>query len=158
MPAQASRERAPLRSLSPVFGRPERGESVGGHPYQYVVDYDPDIQGALDRLRADVFARREFHGADRNPATPQAAVKLTGETGTRSILDITKVKARPDYCCVAPLTREEAIRYFGTGTPTVRQVDQSDEFWGELERGQARCVEVDDGGVRKWFFAGYSFD
>jgi hypothetical protein len=131
---------------------------VGGHPYQYVVDYDSDIQRALERLRAEVFASREFYGAERCPATPEAAVEQAGENGTRSILDVTRVALSPDYGCVAPLTREEAARYFGRATPSVRQVEESDEFWGELERGQARCVEVDDDGVRKWLFAGYSFD
>jgi hypothetical protein len=131
---------------------------VGGHPYQYLVNYDADVQGALDRLRADVFARREFYGAELNPGDPKAAVKMAGETGTRSILDIAKVTARPDYCCVAPLTEEELSKYFGSARPTVRQVEESQEFWEDMERGQARCLEVDDRGVRKWLFAGYSFD
>ncbi len=131
---------------------------MGGHPYQYVVDYDPDTQAALERLRGDVFRQGKYYGADQKPATPQDAVKLAGETGTRSILDITKVKSRPDYCCVAPLTQQELTRYFGTITPTVGQVEESDEFWEDLERGKARCLEVLDNSVRKLFFAGYSFD
>jgi hypothetical protein len=68
------------------------------------------------------------------------------------------VAPRPDYCCVAPLTRQEAARYFGRARPSVQQAEESDEFWESLERGQARCLEVEDDGVRKWFFAGYSFD
>lgn len=131
---------------------------MGGHPYQYVVEYEPDIQAVLERLRADVFREGKYFGSDRKPASPQVAVKQAGDTGTRSILDITKVTSRPDYCCVAPLTPAELTRYFGTELPTVAQVEESDEFWEELERGQARCVVALADGVRKLVFAGYSFD
>jgi len=131
---------------------------MGGHPYQYVVEYDDDLQAALDRLRQDVFARGEYHGAERRAKTPEQALELAEETGTRSILDILKVQEEPDYCCVAPLAPDELARYFGTERPSPAAVEACDEFWEDLERGKARCVVVYDGDERKLFFAGYSFD
>ena len=131
---------------------------MGGHPYRYVVDFDQDLQAALDRLRADVFRRGDYFGADPRHKSPEAAVKASGDSGTRSILDITKVQAKPDYCRAAPLTREELLRYFATAEPTLAAVEDCEVFWMDLERGMARCVVVTDGPARKLLFAGYSFD
>ncbi len=131
---------------------------MGGHSYRYVVGFDQDLQAALDRLRADVFRRGDYYGADPRHRSAEAAVKTSGETGTRSILDITKVQAKPDYCRAAPLTRAELIRYFGTEEPTLATVEDCEAFWMDLERGMARCVVVVDGGTKKLLFAGYSFD
>jgi hypothetical protein len=132
---------------------------MGGHPYQYVVDYQEDLQEALSQLRADVFRKGEYHGADRGAKTPKEALKAAGETGTRSILDILRVQKKPDYCCAAPLTPEELRRYFGAEAPTVAMVEQCDEFWEDLERGKARIVLIRENGVpTKIVFAGYSFD
>jgi hypothetical protein len=131
---------------------------MGGHPYQYVVAYDDDLQGALDRLRRDVFERGDYHGAERRPKTPEQALERAGETGTPSILDILTVREQPDYSCAAPLTPDELTRYFGTDRPSVQAVEASDDFWEDLERGKARCLVVYDGGQRMLLFAGYSFD
>ena len=131
---------------------------MGGHPYQYVVAYEDDFQAALDRLRRDVFAKGDYHGAHTSPKTPEQALERAGETGTRSILDIVKVRDAPDYSCAAPLTPGELTRYFGADRPSVQAVEESDGFWESLERGQARCVVVYDGDQRKLLFAGYSFD
>ena len=131
---------------------------MGGHPYRYVVDHQEDFQAALDRLRADVFRRGDYYGAHPRHKSPEAAVKASGETGTRSILDITRVQAKPDYCRAAPLTREELIRYFGTEEPALSAVEDCEDFWMDLERGMARCVVVTDAGAKKLLFAGYSFD
>ncbi len=131
---------------------------MGGHPYEYVVEYDSDLQAALDRLRQKVFREGRYYGAEQRPKTPEQALELAGETGTRSILDILKVQDEPDYCCVAPLTHEELMRYFATERPSPEAVEASEEFWEELERGQARCLTVYEADQPKIFFAGYSFD
>jgi hypothetical protein len=131
---------------------------VGAHPYQYVVEYDEDVQAALDRLRVDVFRNGKFFGAERNPRTPEQAVRQAGETGTRSILDIARIRDKPDYGCASGLTPSEVKRYFGTDRPTAATVEGSDEFWEDLERGKARFVVVYEGEEKKIFFAGYSFD
>ena len=107
---------------------------MGGHPYRYVVDYEQDLQAALDRLRADVFRRGEYSGADQKPKSPEAAVRASGESGTRSILDITKVQAKPDHCCAALLTRDEMLRYFRTDAPSLAMVDDCESFgWTSSE-------------------------
>jgi len=131
---------------------------VGGYPYKYVVDYEPDLQAALDRLRADVFRRGDYYGAEQKPKSPEAAVKASGDSGTRSILDITRVQAKPDYSRAAPLTHDELLRYFGTDEPSLTVVEDCEPFWMDLERGMARCLVVTDAGVKKLLFAGYSFD
>jgi hypothetical protein len=132
---------------------------MGAEPYEYLVDYDRDIQAALDRLRAEVFASGRYHGSGRGARTAEEALELAGEDGTRSILDIATVAAQPDYCCAAPFTDEELSRYCGTKRPSVEQLQQSDELWDELERGQARYAVIYEGSEpRSIFFVGYSFD
>ena len=132
---------------------------MGGHPYQYRVPYQANLQTVLDGLRRDVFERGEYWGADARPRTIAEAVDRSGESGTRSILDIERISATPDYSCAAPLTNEELQRYFGTQTPTAGMVEGSDALWEDLDRGQARCVIVYDGGTpREIVFVGYSYD
>jgi hypothetical protein len=131
---------------------------MGGHPYQYVIEYDQDLQAALNRLREEVFRSGDYYGAEKAPASPEQALEPAEETGTRSILDILKVSDEPDYCCVTPLSPEEVLRYFGAPQPSSHDVEACDDFWEELERGQARCLSVYEGGKRMLFFAGYSFD
>jgi hypothetical protein len=132
---------------------------MGAHDYQYVVDYEADIQAALDKLREKVFARGEFNGAEKHPRTPMEALKMAGTDGTRSILDITTISDEPDFCTASPLSPHDLKRYFGTERPTLRMVEESSDFWEGLERGMARYIIVYDGEKPgSIFFAGYSFD
>jgi hypothetical protein len=132
---------------------------VGAEPYEYTVAYEPDVKSALEKLRRRVFESKQFNGAEFDPPTPEAAFELTDADGTRSILDISRISDRPDFCCAAPLSPEELDRYFGTARPTEAMVRQSDAFWEDLERGMARYVILYEGeepsGI---YFAGYSFD
>lgn len=77
---------------------------MGGHPYWYVVPYQPDIGAALEQLR-----QREFAAGRYNPVIPfpefpvgpdspspgakhksiPEAMTTAREDGTRSILDLT---------------------------------------------------------------------
>ena len=132
---------------------------MGAEPYDYTVSYDPDIQGALDKLRKRVFDSGDYNGAEFNPATPEAALEMTDADGTRSILDIQRISDAPDFNCAAPFTSDELKRYFGTDKPTKAMLDQSPEFWEDLGRGMARYVilyESDE--PTQIYFAGYSFD
>jgi hypothetical protein len=132
---------------------------VGAHPYRYVVAYSENPRAALERLRQTVFEQGQYHGAENRPRTPEEALEASGETGTRSILDITRIGDRPDFGCAAPLTPAELERYFGTATPTVGMVEECDPLWEELERGKARYVVTYEEGVpRSIVFVGYSFD
>jgi hypothetical protein len=132
---------------------------MGGWPYQYVVPFQDDVQAALDALRTDVFARGAYYGSEARPRSIKEAVARSGESGTRSILDIERVSPRPDYRRAAPLTAAEVERYFGGAQPTMRMVEECDDLWENLERGQARYLVVYDGGVPiNLVFVGYSFD
>lgn len=132
---------------------------MGAEPYQYLVDYEDNLQGALDTLRAHVFASGEYNGAEFNPSTPEEAMEMADADGTGSILDIQRITSQPDFCCAAPFSSNELQAYFGTETPTRQDVLKNDMFWDDLERGQARYVVVyDDGKPTQLFFAGYSFD
>lgn len=132
---------------------------MGAEPYSYVVEYQPDPQAALGQLRADVFRRGAYFGSDRSPRSPEEALRSTGETGTRSILDIARIAPQPAHGCAAALSSTELQRYFGTLTPTVAMVEECDQLWDDLERGKARyVVAYDQGEPRHFVFVGYSFD
>lgn len=147
---------------------------MGGHPWFYFVDYEPDIYAALQKLR-----QREFNAGRYNPAvwfpefpvesqaaSPGAqhssiaeALKASGESGTRSILDMVTVSATAEYSAVAPVPRADLIRLFGTDKPTHEMVRDGDELFETLERGQGVYIIVhNDEKPTSIFFAGYSFD
>lgn len=132
---------------------------MGGVPYRYVVAFESDTQAALDKLRADVFARGDFFRSELAPATPEEALMNGAETGTRSILDISTVTEQPDYCCAAPLTDSEMERYWGTTQPTLAMTEEGWGFMDDIQRGMARVVTLwKDGAPDKLLFVGYSFD
>jgi len=132
---------------------------MGAEPYRYVVDYQEDVQRALDALRFDVFRRGQYAGAGDGAENPDEALDLAPAGGTRSILDIQFVSAYPDSGCASPLDADELRRCFGTETPTVEQIEASNRFWDSIERGSARYVVIHGRGrPEKLFFAGYSFD
>ena len=132
---------------------------MGAEPYEYFVPYERNIQAALEKLRAEVFQSGEFNGAEMGPATPEEALEMADADGTASILDIQRIADHPDYFCAAPLSPKELTQYFGTDKPTRVDVQQSDEFWDSLDRGQARYVVLyEDEQPTELYFAGYSFD
>jgi hypothetical protein len=147
---------------------------VGGHPWFYFVDYEADVDAALQKLR-----QREFRAGRYNPVLwklpfpigPQSpspgaqhrsiaeALKAAHESGTRSILDMERVSTTPRSRAVAPLARADLLRLFGSERPTHDVVEESDALFEELERGQGVYVIVyRDDQPDEIFFAGYSFD
>jgi hypothetical protein len=146
------------RSL--VYESPLKEEhAMGAEPYRYTVGFEADIQAALEKLRAEVFAKGEYRGAEFNPATPQEALEMADADGTASILDIERVADEPDFCCAAPFSPRELRDYFGSERPSAQDVEQSDGFWDDLERGQARYVVLYEGAQPAGIhFVGYSFD
>ena len=132
---------------------------MGAEPYDYLVSYEPDIQAALDKLRAQVFESGQFRGAEYSPATAEEALEMMDADGTGSILDISRVSEQPDFFCAAPLSESELQACFGTSRPTLGHIKGSDAFWDTIERGHARYVVVyEDDQPENIFFAGYSFD
>jgi hypothetical protein len=148
---------------------------LGGHPWFYFVEYEPSIEAALQKLR-----RREFDAGRYNPAVDfpdfplrpespapgaqhdsiEEAIEDADADGTRSILDMERVADEADFNAVAPLARETLLELFGTDRPTREMIDESDELFDALERGQGVYVVVYEGGggPSEIFFAGYSFD
>ena len=147
---------------------------MGGHPWFYFVGYEPDIAAALQKLR-----EREFQAGRYNPVIDFPEFPVTSQSpapgrehdsieeafedadadGTRSILDMMQVSATPDFNAVAPLPEEDLTALFGTDKPTHEMIEESDELYGVLERGQGVYVIVyKDEQPSEIFFAGYSFD
>ena len=148
---------------------------MGGHPWFYFVEYEPDIDAALQKLR-----RREFDAGRYNPAVDFPEFPLTADSpapgaqhdsieeaiedadadGTRSILDMERIADEADFNAVTPMPRETLLELFGTHRPTHEMIDESDELFELMdERGQGVYVVVYDGErPSEIFFAGYSFD
>jgi hypothetical protein len=147
---------------------------MGAEPYSYFVEYQPNVQRALDELR-----EREFQAGRYFPAmeslsfplgslTPSPGAKhrtireareAAGTDGTRSILDIASVGEEPDYSFAAPVDDEALEALYGTTRPTRKMVETNMDFLVDVDRGQ--CVYIityendrPDGIV----FAGYTFD
>ena len=147
---------------------------MGAEPYYYFVEYNEDIDAALQELR-----QREFEAGRYNPvirylefpirpdspspgaqqSTIEEALEETDAEGTRSILDLDHVSEEHDFCAVAPLPSEELERLFRTEQPTHKMIEQNDELFESMERGQGVYIVVyKDGQPDEIFFAGYSFD
>jgi hypothetical protein len=146
---------------------------MGGHPWWYVVPYEQDIAKSLEALR-----RREFEAGRYNPAEPfpkfpvdpDHAPGCKHETiddarddadadGTRSILDVSVISAMPDYDAVAPMSDDDLMEYFGTTRPTAEDVEDADDLFDQIERGQGIYVIVyEKDAPSQILFAGYSYD
>jgi hypothetical protein len=142
----------------------------------YFVPYQPDVQKALEELRAREFmAGRYFPATDNlwtllpiGPDSPapgarhasiEAALDASGDSGTRSILDIIFVSATPRNLAVSPIDRGTLEMLYGTTQPTREMVmNQLDLFEG-IERGQGVYTVIYREGIpQEIMFAGYSFD
>jgi hypothetical protein len=147
---------------------------MGAHPYWYFVDYEPDHQAALEKLRT-----REFDAGRYNPVEPfpdfpvdllkpsrgaghatiDQAREASDADGTRSILDIDHVGEQPDFVVAARLDDNSLDAFFGTTAPTHEMVESSEVLFKQIERGHAIYIVVyRDGNPDELFFAGYSFD
>jgi hypothetical protein len=147
---------------------------MGAEPYFYFVKFNPDVNAALQELR-----EREFEAGRYNPVirhlefpisadspSPGAqhksirhALKAADADGTRSILDLDHVSAKPDFSAVTPLPAEELDRLFGTQQPTHEMIEQNEDLFEGIERGQGvYIIAYKDGRPDELFFAGYSCD
>lgn len=146
---------------------------MGGHPWWYLVPYQKDVQASLNALREREFKAGRYNPAEDFPKFPvdlshapgckHASIEDAREDsdadGTRSILDVSRLSAIPDYDAVAPLDDEELVEYFGTTKPTADDVEDSDDLFDQIERGQGIYVIVyENDQPAQIFFAGYSYD
>jgi hypothetical protein len=147
---------------------------MGGHLWFYYVDYEPDINAALQKLRQREFSAGRYNPAIDFPEFPvdenspiigaqhssiEEALEDSDADGTRSILDMLKVSDSPEYCAVAPLSSEKLLELFGTDQPTSEMVEDCEELYEVLERGKGTYMIVyKDEQPSQILFAGYSFD
>ena len=147
---------------------------MGGHPWFYFVAYQSDISGALQELR-----RREFEAGRYNPAmwmppfpvdanspapgaqhaSIEEAMEDADADGTRSILDMERISDTPDYGAVVALPNEVLLDLFGTDKPTREMIEDNDDLFEMLERGQGvYVIAYQDDKPSEIYFAGYSYD
>jgi hypothetical protein len=132
---------------------------MGAEPWSCFTKYDSNIQRALDKLRDDFFVAGNFRYAEEGPSSIEEALEIADADGTASILDIMKISEAPDFCCAAPFTNNELTSYFGSERPTRADIEGSEDYWEEMQRGQARyAVLYANGTPSEIYFAGYSFD
>jgi hypothetical protein len=132
---------------------------MGAEAWDYFVPYEADVQAAMEKLRDREFRAGRFNGAEENPATIDEAREVADADGTRSILDIDRVGDEPDYGVVVPLASEQLVEYYGTDRPTREMIEENNEFFEEIERGQGVYIIVyRDDKPSEIFFGGYSYD
>jgi hypothetical protein len=146
---------------------------MGGHPWFYFVPYEKDIAKCLQMLRECEFEAGRYNPSERFPRFPvdlghtpgskhasiDAARSAASASGTRSILDMVRLSARPDFGAVTPFDDDELMDLFGTVKPTSADIEENDELFDQIERGQGIYViayEQDE--PSQVYFAGYSYD
>ncbi len=151
---------------------------MGGEPYYYIVEYEEDLQGVLDKLR-----EREFKAGRYNPViadlsshmdkqkylklkpgakhkTIDAAREAAQESGTRSILDIVRIDKEPNYEVASPVDTSALQSAFGTEKPSEDMLEEGiSDILGDIDRGMCKYFFLYKGSKPvKICFAGYSYD
>jgi hypothetical protein len=147
---------------------------MGGHCWLYMVPFQAELNVALEQLR-----NREFAAGRYNPAQPflndlmtsdspdigaqhpsiAAALKASGASGTRSILDMNRIAQKPANGVIVPLPPARLRELFGTERPTREMILGSDDYLEDFDRGQGiyMIVYADDKPV-EICFTGCSYD
>jgi hypothetical protein len=132
---------------------------MGAEPWSYFVDYQTDVEQALQELRAVEFAAGRYRYAEEQPQSIEEAIEIADADGTGSILDMLAVGGQPDFGVLAPFTPTELTQYFGSATPSRQAIESTYEHYDNIERGHGRYAVVFDGGQpAELYFAGYSYD
>ncbi len=147
---------------------------MGAEPYYYFVKYNPNIEAALQELRLREFEAGRYNPVIRHiefpigPNSPapgakhksiRKALKAADAEGTRSILDLQHVSNRPKLGAVAQLSSCDIVKLFDTERPTRDVIEQNEELFEILDRGQGIYIVVfKDNQPDEIYFAGYSYD
>jgi hypothetical protein len=146
---------------------------MGAHPWFYLVRYETDVARCLEALRQREFAAGRYNPAEPFPRFPvdlrhepgakhasiAAARAAASASGTRSILDMTRVSAAPDFAAVAPLDEAELMDLFGAVKPTAADIEASAALFDQIERGHGLYIVVyENDAPSQIFFAGCSYD
>ena len=156
---------------------------MGASPYFYFVDYEEDIQNALDRLRQREFragryypvaACLDFPVTDDSPSpgpkhsSIEEALNSSGPEGTCSILDLERVVDTPydddedseSYGVAFPIADETLIEILGSTRPSPSELEVLlFDLIEDVARGTgiyvvAYCKDT----PTTLLFAGYSYD
>jgi hypothetical protein len=137
------------------------------------VPYEKDMTKGLEALREREFTAGRYNTSEPFPGFPvnprrlpgskhssiEAARAAASASGTRSILDMTRISARPDFGAVAPLDEAELMDLFATVTPTRADIEANEAIFDQIERGQGIYVVVyENDEPSQVYFAGYSYD
>lgn len=128
---------------------------MGASDWNYVVEYQPDIDRALQQLRQREFEAGRFYRpaawltqalelglieaafqprmerslsefvAWPEPRSIAELLTQNGEEGTHSIIDIERLSQAPEVCAAAPLTPMQLLEAFGSARPTLETVLRS---------------------------------
>lgn len=147
---------------------------MGAEPYWYVVDYQEDIEAALQALRKREFEAGRYYPATMLPEYPigpnspspgaqhssyEEAMEASEAEGTHSILDLMSTGPEPDFCTAGPLPEEALARLFGTTQPTREMVEGKWELFNDYDRGHGVYIVLyTDSVPSEIFFGGLSFD
>ena len=132
---------------------------MGAEPWNSSIAFESSVESALEKLRQRVFAEGDYRGSELDPATPEEALENMEADGTCSILDIVGISDEPEFCAACPLPDEQLKALFGTTQPTKAMVEANQDFYEDIDRGQAIYIVVyENGKPAEYFFAGYSFD
>ena len=128
----------------------------GGAAYIVTTDADGRYNPAEDFPRFPVDTN---HAPGCKHSSIEEARDDSDADGTRSILDVTYVREEPDYDAVAPVREDELMEFFGTTKPSAEDVEDCDDLFDSIERGQGVYVVLyEDDEPSQIFFAGYSYD
>ncbi len=132
---------------------------MGAEPWDYFVEYENDIQAVLDKLKEREFQAGRFRYSEENPSTIDEAREIADADGTASILDMDRIGTQPDFGVLVPLSKKQLTELFGTDKPTRAMIEQSMDFYEDIERGQGIYIVAYDGNnPSEIFFGGYSYD
>ena len=152
---------------------------MGAEFWSYHVPYQEDVGAALEALREQEFLAGRFwqpsevtpgffariFGGSSKPVKPKLpksireALKLSDATGTRSILDMERISEKPDYGAISRIPPDELKELMGTEKPTREMVEDCEELYERLQRGQGiYLITYKDGKPEAIYFAGYSYD
>jgi len=149
--------------------------------WSYFTPYEPDISAALNKLRAEVFARGDYITEESpiaaghrlmipppikhklKPSSIEELLEQQGNFGTHSILDIICISLKSKRKAISPFPQSLLVEYFGSETPTPAQIQETYEF-GSLEKFVTKrwrgiyIVAHFEGKASDIFFAGSSGD
>jgi hypothetical protein len=147
---------------------------MGGEPWFYFVEYQPDINATLQALRKREFVAGRYNPVVAFPAFPvtagspspgakhrsiQEAMDAAEADGTRSVLDMERVGEKPDLGVVTALPAKVLTELFGTDRPIRTMIEENMDFFEDIERGQGIYIVVyEKDRPSEIFFAGYSYD